>query len=166
MAVDKCCSPLSTKFSLAELILNSIPKRNIRICCNLEGRGGGLPDFMNQPPPLNGNKLGLPYIKIWFSATGNKLDRQGITSCIYYNAFNFLSFLYILNILVLTFCIRHIYIYTFQRDTQCSSTDCLLILRCQLYIFRTVTVHPQELLFRCCMCRLWYVLIRPAGTTF
>ena len=38
-------------------------------------------------------------------------------------------------------------IYTFQRDTQCSSTDCLLMLRCQLYMFRTVTVHPQELLF-------------------
>ena len=57
-----------------------------------------------------------------------------------------------------------IYIYTFQRDTQCSCTDCLLILRCQLYMFRTVTVHPQELLFRYCMCGLWYVLIRPAGT--
>ena len=49
-------------------------------------------------------------------------------------------------------------IYTFQRDTQCSSTDCLLMLRCQLYIFRPVTVHLQELLFRCCMCRLWYDL--------
>ena len=50
------------------------------------------------------------------------------------------------------------YIYTFQRDTQCSSTDRLLMHRCQLYMFRTVTVHPQELLFRCCMCRLWYVV--------
>ena len=40
-------------------------------------------------------------------------------------------------------------VYTFQRDTRCSCTDCLLILRCQLYMFRTVTVHPQELLFRC-----------------
>ena len=49
-------------------------------------------------------------------------------------------------------------IYTFQRDTQCSSTDCLLMHRCQLYMFRTVTVHPQELFFRCCMCRLWYVV--------
>ena len=57
-------------------------------------------------------------------------------------------------------------IYTFQRDTQCSCTDCLLILRCQLYMFLTVTVHHQELLFRCCMCRLRYVLIRPAGTMF
>ena len=34
----------------------------------------------------------------------------------------------------------------------------LLVLRCQLYMFRTVTVHPQELLCRYCMCRLWYVL--------
>ena len=32
------------------------------------------------------------------------------------------------------------------------------MLRCQLYMFRTLTVHPQELLFRCCMCRLWYVV--------
>ena len=50
-------------------------------------------------------------------------------------------------------------IYTVQRDTQCSCTDwVLLVLRCQLYMFRTVTVHPQELLFRYCMCRLWYVV--------
>ena len=62
-------------------------------------------------------------------------------------------------------CIIFCNIYTFQRDVQCCSTDCLLMLRCQLYMFRTVTVHPQELLCRCCMCRLWYVLIRPAGTT-
>ena len=54
------------------------------------------------------------------------------------------------------FC--NIYIHTFQRDTQCCSTDCLLMHRCQLYMFRTVTVHLQELLFRCCMCRLWYVV--------
>ena len=25
-------------------------------------------------------------------------------------------------------------------------------------MFRTVTVHPQEILFRCCICRLWYVV--------
>ena len=50
------------------------------------------------------------------------------------------------------------YIYTFQRDTQCCSTDCLLMHRCQLYMFQTVMVHPQELLFRCCMCRLWHVV--------
>ena len=34
----------------------------------------------------------------------------------------------------------------------------LLILRCQLYMFRTVRVNPQELLCRYCMCRLWYVV--------
>ena len=34
----------------------------------------------------------------------------------------------------------------------------LLVLRCQLYMFRTVTVHPQELLCRYCMCRLRYVV--------
>ena len=44
-------------------------------------------------------------------------------------------------------CIIFCNIYAFQRDTQCSSTDCLLMHRCQLYMFRTVTVHPQELLF-------------------
>ena len=43
-------------------------------------------------------------------------------------------------------------------NTQCCSTDCLLMHRCQLHMFRAVTVHPQELPFRCCMCRLWYVL--------
>ena len=41
---------------------------------------------------------------------------------------------------------------------------CLLVLRCQLHMFRTVTVHPQEPICRNCMCRLWYVLIRPAVT--
>ena len=41
-------------------------------------------------------------------------------------------------------CIIFCDIYTFQRDTQCSSTECLLMHRCQLYMFRTVTVHPQE----------------------
>ena len=55
-------------------------------------------------------------------------------------------------------CIIFCNIYTVQRDTQCSSTECLLMHRCQLYMFRTVTVHPQELLCRCCMCRLWYVV--------
>ena len=49
-------------------------------------------------------------------------------------------------------------IYTVQRDTQCGCTDCLLVLRCQLYMFWTITVHPQELLCRYCMCRLWYVV--------
>ena len=55
-------------------------------------------------------------------------------------------------------CIIFCNIYTFQRYTQCCSTDCLLMHRCELYMFRTVTVHPRELLFRCCMCRLWYVV--------
>ena len=55
-------------------------------------------------------------------------------------------------------CIVVCNIYTFQRDTQCCSTECLLMHRCQLYMFRTITDHPQELLFRCCMCRLWYVI--------
>ena len=45
-------------------------------------------------------------------------------------------------------------------------SKCLLVLRCQLYVFRTIMVHPQEFLCSNCMCRLWYVLIRPAGTTF
>jgi hypothetical protein len=54
-------------------------------------------------------------------------------------------------------CIIFCNIYTF-RDTQCCSTDCLLMHKCQLYMFRTVMVHPQELLFSCCMCRLWYVI--------
>ena len=57
-------------------------------------------------------------------------------------------------------------IYTFQRDTRCSCTDCLSTLRCQLHMFWTATVRPQEPPPRRCMCRLWYVLIRPAGTTF
>ena len=34
----------------------------------------------------------------------------------------------------------------------------LLVLRCQLYMFRTATGHPQELLGRYCICRLWYVV--------
>ena len=49
-------------------------------------------------------------------------------------------------------CIIFCNIYTFQRDKQCCSTDCLLVLRCQLYMFRTVTVHPQELLFLDAVC--------------
>ena len=34
----------------------------------------------------------------------------------------------------------------------------VLALRFQPYMFRTVTVHPQELLCRYCLCRLWYVV--------
>ena len=59
-----------------------------------------------------------------------------------------------------------IYIQSDEIHNVVALIKCLLVLRCQLYVFRTVTVHPQELLFRYCICRLWYVLIRPAGTTF
>ena len=52
----------------------------------------------------------------------------------------------VLNILILEGpCVIFCNIYTFQRDTQCSNTDCLLMHRCQLYMFRTVRVHPQTL---------------------
>ena len=70
----------------------------------------------------------------------------------------FILMFHTLNLILEGPCIIFCSIYTFQRDTQCSSTDCLLMHRCQLYMFRTITVHPQELLFRCCMCRLWYVV--------
>ena len=63
----------------------------------------------------------------------------------------------------LLFC--NIYIHSNEIHNVVALIKCLLILRCQFYMFRTVTVHPQELLFRYCMCRLWYVLISPAGTT-
>ena len=61
---------------------------------------------------------------------------------------------------------RQLYIQSKEVRNVFALIKCLLILRCHLYMFRTVTVHPQELLCRYCMCRLWYVLIRPAGTTF
>ena len=51
-----------------------------------------------------------------------------------------------------------IYIHSNEIHNVAALIKCLLVLRCQLYMFRTVTVHPQELLFRCCMCRLWYVV--------
>ena len=41
-------------------------------------------------------------------------------------------------------CIIFCNIYAFQRDTQCCSTDCLLMLRCQHYMFRTVTVRNMS----------------------
>ena len=59
-----------------------------------------------------------------------------------------------------------IYIHSNEIHNVVAMIKCLLVLRCQLYMFRTVMVHPQELLCRYCMCSLWYVLIRPAGTTF
>ena len=52
---------------------------------------------------------------------------------------------------------KTLYIHSNEIHNVVALIKCLLILRCQLYIFRTVTVHPQELLSRCCMCRLWYV---------
>ena len=59
-----------------------------------------------------------------------------------------------------------IYIHSNEIHNVVALIKCSLVFRCQLYMFRTVTVHPQEPLCRYCMCRLWYVLIRPAGTTF
>ena len=60
---------------------------------------------------------------------------------------------------------KNLYIYIYMVYTHSNEIHnvvalikCLLILRCQLYMFRTVTVHPQELLCRHCMCRLWYVV--------
>ena len=62
----------------------------------------------------------------------------------------------ILEGLCIIFC--NIYIHSNEIHNVVALFKCLLVLRCQLYMFRTVTVHPQELLFRCCMCRLWYVV--------
>ena len=59
----------------------------------------------------------------------------------------------------------YIHIHSNEIHNVVALIKCLLVLRCQPYMFRTVTVHPQELLCRYCICRLWYVLIRPAGTT-
>ena len=54
------------------------------------------------------------------------------------------------------------YMYVVRRDTQCGFTQYVfyLALRFQLYMFRTSSVHPQELLCRYRICRLWYVVIR------
>ena len=51
-----------------------------------------------------------------------------------------------------------IYIHSNEIHNVVALIKFLLVLRCQLYMFRTITVHPQELLCRYCMCRLWYVL--------
>ena len=59
-----------------------------------------------------------------------------------------------------------IYIHSKEIHNAVALVKCLLVLRFQLYMFLTVTVHPQELHCRNCMCRLWYVLTRPAGKTF
>ena len=59
-----------------------------------------------------------------------------------------------------------IYIHSNKINNVVALIKCLLVLRCQLYMCRTTMVHPQELLCRNRKCRLRYVLIRPAGTTF
>ena len=43
-----------------------------------------------------------------------------------------------------------IYIHSNKIHNVVALIKCLLSLRCQLYMFRTVTVHPQELLCRYC----------------
>ena len=53
-----------------------------------------------------------------------------------------IGYQYVCYTVILKTLIRTGNIYTF-RDKQCSSTDCLLMHRCQLCMFRTVTVHPQ-----------------------
>ena len=52
----------------------------------------------------------------------------------------------------------NIYIQSNEIHNVVALIKCLLVLRCQLYMFRTITVHPQELLCRYCTCRLWYVV--------
>ena len=52
----------------------------------------------------------------------------------------------------------NIYIQSNELHNVVALIKFLLVLRCQLDMFRTVTVHPQELLCRYCMCRLWYVV--------
>ena len=58
------------------------------------------------------------------------------------------------------FCLRILVLYIQSNEIHnvVALIKFLLALRFQLYMFRTVTVHPQELLCRYCMCRLWYVL--------
>ena len=46
-----------------------------------------------------------------------------------------------------------IYVNSSEIHNVVALMKCLLVLRCQLYMFRTVTVHPQELLCRNCMRR-------------
>ena len=53
---------------------------------------------------------------------------------------------------------KYIYIQSNEIHNVVALIMFLLVLRFQLKMFRTVTVHPQEFLCRYCMCRLWYVL--------
>ena len=50
--------------------------------------------------------------------------------------------------------LSYIYIQSNEIHSVVALIKFLLVLRCQLYMFRSVTVHPQELLCRYCMCRL------------
>ena len=59
-----------------------------------------------------------------------------------------------------------IYIHSNEIHNVAALIKCLLMLRCQPYMFRTVMVHPQELLCRYCMCRLWYVVRNALLDTF
>ena len=52
---------------------------------------------------------------------------------------------------------RAIYLQSNEIHNVVALIKFLLVLRCQLYMFRTVNVHPQEL-YLDCMCRLWYVV--------
>ena len=90
------------------------------------------------------------YTLLWLSCL-NTIEWHNMQVEIGRSTYHFSQYIYI-------YIHTHTYTYTFRRDTQRCSTDCLLMHRCQLYTFRTVTAHPQELLFRCCMCRLWYVV--------
>ena len=47
-----------------------------------------------------------------------------------------------------------IYIHSNEIHNVVALVKFVLVLRYQLYVFRTVTVHPQEPLCRYCMCRL------------
>ena len=58
-----------------------------------------------------------------------------------------------------------IYIQSNEIHSVVALIKCLLVLRCQLYMFLTVTVHPQEFLCRHCMCRLWYVVRNALSNT-
>ena len=84
------------------------------------------------------SKLALNAIKFGTSLSGHRL--------VFYS---FRPIPFIANV-----CKRYIYIPTRYTMLQ----HWLLMHRCQLYMFRTVTVHPRELLFRCCTCVLLYVV--------
>ena len=55
-----------------------------------------------------------------------------------------------------------IYIYIYIQSNEIHNVVALikflLVLRLQLYMFRTIMVHSQEFLCSYCMCSLWYVV--------